>query len=375
MMGVGLAPFLVIAGSAVVVYALVGYSLLLLIWGRLAPKPIRRAPIEPTVSVLIPVRNGERWISAKLESVFALRYSRSKLQVIVISDGSTDGTAAIAAQFPEVEFLALPPGGKCLALNAGMARATGEILFFTDVRQPLHPECLANLVSNFADPTVGVVSGELVITSGDRQEHAHAGLYMRHEEWLRKQISKVGSVPGATGACYAMRRRLAVPLPADILLDDVYQPVSAYLQGSRVLLDGSAIAYDYPVNLGSEFRRKVRTLAGIYQIAYRFPALLDPRQSIWIHFLSHKLTRLMLPYAFLLILVASFFLPDPWRGPLLGAQALFYGLALLDFLLPEGFPLKRFSSLVRTFLTLLVASAAAGSIMFRSSRELWSERR
>lgn len=362
-------------GATFVFYALFGYPLLLLVWGRIRPRPIHRAPLHLSVSVLIPVRNGERYLRQKLESLFRLEYPPDLLQVIVVSDGSSDRSAAIAREFPSVTLIELTPSGKCAALNAAMARATGDILFFTDVRQPLHPACLANLISCFADPSVGVASGELVIMESDHHEHANVGLYVRFEEWLRKRISAVGSVAGATGAAYAMRRRLAVPLPEDLLVDDTYLPISAYFQGYRVILDGSAIAYDFPNLVVDEFRRKVRTLAGIYQIVGRFPRLFNPRYDISFHFLSHKFARLLLPYAFLLIAVTSFFLPAPWAAIALAIQGAFYALALLDFLLPQNFRLKRVPSLCRHFLTLLAASMAASSILVRSSQSLWRERR
>ncbi|HEX7023697.1 MAG TPA: glycosyltransferase, partial [Gemmatimonadales bacterium] len=304
-----MATLLFLVGACFIFYALFGYPLLLLLWGRVRPRPIARAPLFVPVTVLIPVRNGARYLREKLSSVFALRYPQDLLQVIVVSDGSTDESAAIAHGFPRVLVIERPAAGKCAALNAGMALATGEILFFTDVRQPLDPDCLANLVACFSDPSVGVASGELVLVKGDHHEHANVGLYVRFEEWLRKRISAVGSVAGATGAAYAMRRSLAVPLPENLLVDDVFQPVSAYFQGYRVILDGSAIAYDFPNRVGDEFRRKVRTLAGLYQIVGSFPRLFDPRNDIAFHFLSHKFARLLLPFAFLLVAVTSFGLP------------------------------------------------------------------
>jgi cellulose synthase/poly-beta-1,6-N-acetylglucosamine synthase-like glycosyltransferase len=364
-----------LVGAFFVFYFFIGYPLLLLVLGRVRRRPIHRAPGIYTVSVIIPVRNGERWMEAKLKSVFSLQYPREKMQVIVVNDGSTDRTAELARSFAGVEVLELSSGGKCRALNAALEHATGEILFLTDVRQPLDPQCLSQLLMNYADPSIGVASGELVITTGELMEHAQIGLYMRYEEWLRKRISEISSVPGATGAVYTMRRKLAVPLPEDCLLDDVYLPMAAYFQGYRVVLDGSAIAYDYPTRIEAEFGRKVRTLGGLFQIVGYYPRLLNPRYDIWLHFVSHKLSRLLLPYAFAWIAVSSWFLPDPWRWVVLAAQALFYGVALVDPWIPEGNVVKRLSSLVRTFVMLLAASVAAGSILFRPARTLWTERK
>lgn len=370
-----MALWLFVASTAFLFYFFIGYPLLLLALGRWCPKPTRRGAITPTVSVLIPVRNGEQHIAQKLQSVFALRYPRQSMQVIVISDGSTDRTVELARSFDGVSVIELPSGGKGKALNAGMAAAAGEILFFTDLRQPLDTDCLANLVSNFADPTVGVASGELVMRDAEGHVQQRLGLYTWYEEWLRKQISRVSSVAGATGAVYTMRRSLAVPLPADILLDDVYQPLAAYFRGYRVILDGTAIAYDVPARIDAEFQRKVRTLAGLYQVIYYYPHLFDPRYDIWLHFLSHKFMRLLLPYVFLTLAASSFWLPDPWRWAAIGGQAAFYGACLADTVLPRWFPLKRLTSLCRTFFVMVAASLMAARILFVPARTLWKERK
>src|ERR1035441_11060886 len=142
------------------------------------------------------------------------------MEILVVSDGSTDATGRIVGGFTDratIEFLDVPQGGKAAALNAALAIAGGEILFFTDVRQQLHPDSLANLIACFADPRVGVASGELVIRQGAGLEEASVGLYWKYETWMRKQLSRLDSVLGATGCIYAMRRQLASPLPEDTL--------------------------------------------------------------------------------------------------------------------------------------------------------------
>ena len=153
-------------------YTLAGYPLLLGLMARLRPRPVRKAPWQAAVSIILPVANGERWMAAKLECIRELDYPAELMEVLVVSDGSTDGTETVVREFmsrefavgecPRIRFLAVPKGGKASALNAALAQATGEILFFTDVRQELHRSCLANLVDCFADPAVGVASGELV---------------------------------------------------------------------------------------------------------------------------------------------------------------------------------------------------------------------
>lgn len=359
------------------VYVVFGYPILLGLLARFRARPIRKEPQLKTVSVLLPVRNGEPWIQRKLESILDLDYPKELLQIIVISDGSTDGTEAAVRSFASrgVELVSIPRSGKALALNEGMRRARGEILFFTDVRQNLDPAALRNLVACFADPRVGVASGELIILRGGTLEEANVGLYWRYEKWIRKCQSRLDSVVGASGCIYAMRAALAEPLHRDTILDDVNLPLHAFFRGYRVIFDESARAYDYPTSLGSEFRRKVRTQAGVYQTIGDYPALLGPRNRLWIHFVSHKLGRLLLPWAMLFAFVSSFGLPGMWRTAVLGAQAAVVALALLDMLLPERFPLKRLTSLVRTAMALLAASFFAGFFLLAPRRSLWQPTR
>jgi biofilm PGA synthesis N-glycosyltransferase PgaC len=360
------------------VYTLLGYPLLLGLMARWRTRPVRKAAWPATVSVILPVYNGEPWVAAKLESILALNYPAELLEILVVSDGSTDATASIVQGFTgrgKIELLALPRGGKAAALNAALERATGEILFFTDVRQQLDPDSLANLVACLGDPEVGVASGELVIREGAGLEEASVGLYWKYEKWIRKQLSRLDSVPGATGCIYAMRRHLAPLLPQGTLNDDMYLPLAAFFRGYRVVFDDAALAFDSPTMLASEFRRKVRTLAGVYQIVGSYPALLGPRNRMWIHFFSHKVARLLMPWAMLAAAVASFGLPAPWNAWAIGAGASACVLALLDVWLPAGFPLKRLTSPLRTFAVLMTASLCALAILFVPPRLLWRETR
>ncbi len=173
---------------------------------------------------------------------------------------------------------------------------------------------------------------------------------------------------GTTGCIYAMRRKLAAPLPPGTLVDDMYLPLSAFFRGYRVILDDSAVAYDFPTPLASEFRRKLRTLAGVYQVIGQYPALLSLHNRMWIHFVSHKLARLVMPWAMLTALLASVGLPPPWNAWAMGAQAAIYGIGAADVFLPEGAAPKRLTSPVRTFLVLMAAALCAISIFFMPAR-------
>jgi len=356
-----------------ILYVLVGYPLLLGWRARHHPRSVARGPFEPTVSIVIAVRNGGTFLEEKLRSVLALDYPREKIQVLVVSDGSTDQTDSIARQFESkgITLLSVPPGGKAAALNAGIAQASGALLVLTDVRQQLSPDSLRLLAENFADPSVGAASAELVIRKGDNLEEASVGLYWRYELWIRLRLSEIDSIFGATGAYYALRRELAVPLPPDTLLDDMYLPLSAFFKGYRLIVDPRARMFDYPTGIQSEFRRKVRTLAGNYQILQAYPQLLGPSNRLWLHFVSYKFARLVLPFALLALAGFSAGLPSPWNWWALAAQAGFLLLALCDLWMPDNSPLKRLTSPIRTFTVLMASALCAVSIFFLPSASLW----
>lgn len=359
---------------AFVLYILAGYPLLLLLLSRKFPRPIRRAANLKPVSVLIAVHNGEEFLEAKIRSVFSANYPRELLEVFILSDGSTDRTEEIARDIEGVKLIVLSRQGKASALNAGMAASTGEVLLFTDVRQELHPDSIRLLLECLSDPEVGVVSGALVIRDPSSHDEANTGLYWRYEFWIREKLSSLDSIFGATGALYAVRRELAVPIAQGSLLDDMYLPLAAFFRGFRCIVEPRAKMYDYPTALDTEFRRKVRTLAGNYQILRAYPQLLTPANRMWWHFLSYKFGRLVLPFALIVSLVSGILLPSPWWIPAFSAQVLFYGLAVLDYWIPGGF-LKRISSPVRTFVTLMGASLLAVLIFFVPSDRLWQQTR
>lgn len=356
-----------------IAYVLAGYPLLLGWLARRGPRAVRKQFTPRTVTVLLPVRNGGRWLAGKLDSLLGLDYPRELVDILVISDGSTDQSDAIALGYAAhgVRLLRVPPGGKAAALNAGLAEARGDILFFTDVRQPLDPASLRELVACLGDPEVGAASGELYIRSGNLAEEANVGLYWKYEKSIRRRQSQVDSLLGATGAIYAMRRELAVRLEPGTLLDDVELPLGAFFAGYRVVFEEKARAWDDPTALGAEFRRKVRTLAGNYQLLWHWPQLLRADNRMRLHFLSHKMGRLALPFALLAIAGSTPWLPDPLRLLAAGGQAGLYGAGAADLLIGEGNPCKRLTSPARTFLVMMGAAFCATSILFRPRGDFW----
>ena len=355
---------LLAAAAALALYIVAGYPLSLVLFpGRPGP-PVRKDPqFRTSVSVILAVYNGEAFIRRKLEALLALNYPRRLVQILVVSDGSTDATDRIVESFAGrgVELVRVPHAGKASALNEAMAHASGEILFFTDVRQKFHPDALAHLVANFADPSVGAVSGELRIPNpGFAGEQADMEAYWKYELWVRRLHSRIDSMFSATGCIYAIRRVLAAPIAPETLADDVMIPLGAFFRGYRVILDPEAVAFDYPTAEGKEFRRKLRTLAGIWQAHAWRPELFTRRNRMRRHFLSHRFARLALPWALLVLCGANLALPaGPQRSALLIVQGVTVALALLDLLIPKGSPLKRISSPARTFLAMNVAALAA----------------
>ncbi len=374
-MNAGTVIFLI--AVAFVVYVLAGYPLLLSIWARLFPRSIIKQFAPARISILIPVRNGRQWIRPKLQSLLASDYPHELIDILIISDGSTDGTNEAVESFgdPRVRLLALPPGGKATAVTHGLEVVNSEIVVLTDVRQLFDSQALRKLIACFADPAVGVVTGELIIRSGLSSEEHNTGLYWRYEKWIRRNLNRIDAMLGATGSIYAIRRSLAAAIPREILLDDVYLPFKASFAGYRIYFEDEAKAYDLPTSLQTEFWRKVRTQAGIYQIVRYFPALLWPVQRRFIHWCSHKMGRLLLPFAMLAAAVSSFWLPNPWKTIVLAVQAVFYGLALLDPVIREANPVKRLSAVIRAFLTLVAAALCAPVVLVLPAQRLWKETR
>jgi biofilm PGA synthesis N-glycosyltransferase PgaC len=326
------------------VYVYAGYPALLGVWAMLAPRRRSQAPSRslrllsgrdshlPGVSVIVAARNEAPRLPARIDNLLASDYPADLLQIIVASDGSSDDTAAVLAPYADrVELLLLPASGKASALNAAVDRARHPILVFADARQRFAPDAVSRLVRNFRQPEIGAVSGELMLAPSNSTIGAGMGVYWNYEKWLRRRESIVGSTLGVTGAIYAMRRELWQPLPPGTLLDDVLGPIRVVLRGYQVTFDSDAHAFDEaPADAEQELRRKMRTLAGNFQLVAQEPRLLVPGVNpVWLQFMSHKIGRLLVPYALLAIFATSAALaPTSWFFALVfGAQLLFFALA------------------------------------------------
>jgi poly-beta-1,6-N-acetyl-D-glucosamine synthase len=325
----------------IVGYTFAGYPLMLALAARVWRRPWRIGPVQVSVSIVIAVHNEEKTLSRRLEELTTLvRACGVRGEIIVVSDGSTDGSVAVAQAFASqgVRVIALAQNiGKAAALSHAFAEARHDVIVFADARQRWADDALARLLENFADPHVGAVSGDLVLEAAPRVM-AGVGLYWRYEKWLRRTESRIASQVGVTGAISAARRALLpTTIPPGTLLDDVYWPLWIAMHGCRVVHDERARAFDrLPDRPRDEFRRKVRTLAGNYQLLMLLPGSLLPwRNPVWPQWVSHKLLRLVVPWALLAMLASSACLAlesDTLYGGMFAGQALGYGLALLGLI-------------------------------------------
>ena len=291
----------------------------------------------------------------------------------MVSDASTDRTVELARRFEsdQVKVLELArSAGKSGALNAGVAAAANDVIVFADARQRFGDNVFAELTAVLADERVGGVSGELVIEPrGGSEVGEGVGLYWRYEKLIRRMESASGSVVGATGSIYAIRKRLYVPLPEHTLLDDFVVPMRIVLRGYRVVFERSARAYDISsATAAQEFARKVRTLAGNFQAVAIEKRLLDPfRNPVFFQFISHKLARLVVPYFCIAALASSGLTAGAFFRTLFALQLVFYCLGLLNLTVIGRTWIGVFTRVSWTFIV-LNAAAVAGFWVFVTGR-------
>ncbi|MGF1643279.1 MAG: glycosyltransferase [Thiotrichales bacterium] len=301
------------------IYTLVGYPLLINWVARFHAR--RDCELPPTtaelprVCVIIAAYNEAQTLERKLDSLSSQNYPTDRLSILVVSDGSTDGTVALLERnaWRARSLVTVERRGKPHALNLAAANANAEILLFTDARQPLGPDAVSTLVRALGLPEVGVAGGALSQRASATNEAENVGLYWRYEAWIRKSEARVHSTAGASGALYAIRAGDFTPLPEDTLLDDFETPIRILRKGKRIVLCEGAQAFDEVHHgVARERERKIRTLAGNYQAFARNPWLFNPLANpIWVQFISHKVLRLLIPYFFVMALVSAWLL-DGW---------------------------------------------------------------
>lgn len=324
---------------ALVAYAYAGYPMLAsLLSRRYGHAPYEGEPDE-SLTVVVAAYDEQARIAARVRDILAQDYPAGRLQVLVVSDGSRDDTARAADIDDErVRVIALPDNrGKAMAINAAMRHVDTELVAFTDVRQRFAPGSLRALAAPFCDPSIGAVSGELVIATNADGSGEGVGLYWRMEKRLRFDEARLGWLHGVSGSIHAMRRRLFRPMPPGTVLDDMWMPLQVIRSGHRVWMARTAIAHDRASgSIDEEFQRKLRTLAGNWQLVARLPWLANPLGNpVFFAWFSHKFLRLLVPWALLAALAASALAEGALYRTMFVAQLLGYGGALAGLVLPR----------------------------------------
>lgn len=314
-----------------------GYPMLMWAWSKLAGRRIRKDQgYVPMITLLIPAYNEADVIGRKLHNSLALDYPRDRLEIIVVDDGSTDRTAAIVREFPQVRLIQQPErGGKPAGLNRGFSVARGEIVVLSDASPDYEFNALRQLVRSFADPQVGVVVGDLLLWDAESAVAKPAGLYWRYESAIRRWESKVGSTVAVHGNMFAIRRDLYRPLPLDQVNDEFSIAMNVIAQGYRVVYEPEAVSYDdASATMRDEFHRRARINAGRYQALFNTGYLLHLDDRTRFQLFSHKLLRALSPVLMIITLISNVILfisaPIRWMVPLIG-QIGFYGAALFGW--------------------------------------------
>lgn len=324
-----------------------------------------------TFSLILTVHNEAGAAATRVKELLGLvRPSPPERELIVVSDGSTDGTVAAirAASDGSARIIELPVNvGKAKAMSIAASQAIGQILVFADVRQRWNPEAIDVLLQAFQDEQTGAVGGELMLEAADGVLQG-VGLYWKYERWIRQNESAVDSTNGLSGAISAVRRSLFDGVPDGIILDDVYWPMRVVKRGYRVRYTPGAVAFDrLPSSGAGEFKRKVRTLSGNFQLLAREPWILLPTANrVWMQFMSHKVLRLASPWLLLGALVSSALLGGALYGAAFIVQCVFYGIGISG-MISVRLGRTRVVSAVTAFL-LLNAAAAVALVMWITGR-------
>ncbi len=370
-------------------YSYLGYPALLWLLTRLSRERSTGKTLAewPTVSVVLAAFNEAPVIEARVQNLLSLDYPPDRLQVLVGSDGSTDGTSprVLGLGAPIVKLHDFPiRRGKASVVNDLISAAEGEVIVMTDANTFFSSDAVRELVAALQHlPAACAVVGELELLPGASGESAE-GFYWRYESWLKRLESRFGCVLGANGAIYAFRRDRYQALPSNAVVDDFLIPMLMQLRhGGKVFFVPEARAHEsVPDELSVEFRRRVRIGAGDWQALFLTWRLLSPLRGMQaVAYFSHKVLRWLGPWLLLLALLANALLVlRPFRSSvfrwLLGAQLGFYGLGIAAGLFKRIPLIGRLAGAVRHFLT-INAALWLGSFRFafRLQRPFWTTAR
>ena len=351
-----LLQYLFWGGLLIVGYTFIGYGIIVFLlnkWSRLwkkDPEQHNEANYQPAVTFVIPAYNEERWIEDKIRNSFELDYPAEKINFLVVSDGSDDGTMALVDNYPTPAGIQLrhfykpERQGKIAAVERIMPSINTPISIFTDANTMLNKAAVKNMVKHFANPKVGVVSGEKRISSSEKGAAAEVGegIYWKYESFLKNMDYQYYSVIGAAGELFAIRTELYEPIPRDSVIEDFYMTMTIASKGYRIAYSPDAYAMETgSSSVKEELKRKIRIAAGGFQSVFRLARLMNPFKygKLSFQFLSRRVFRwVVVPIALPIILIANILLAMSgsafFQGFLL-LQVLFYCFAFIGYLLEK----------------------------------------
>jgi len=327
---------------AVLIYAYIGYPLLLACIALLRRRPAAKPGYTPKVSVIIPAYNESASIKRKLDETLALRYPPEKLEIIVVSDGSTDATETIvnSCDDPRIRLVRLSDrAGKTHAQNEAVKFCSGEVLVFSDATARYDRDALGYLACHYADPSVGAVSGRYFYFDDLRTSPTEFGAitFWNYENVIKYFQSRISTLTGCSGCIYSIRRSLYVPLP-DNACSDLVEPLHVVAAGYRVVFEHRAVAYEETTNtIVNEFVMRVRVATHGLTGLLNGVGVVGFAKRPWITFqlISHKLLRWAAPFCLLSVFLSSALLAgEPFYGWVFFCQLAFYSVGLVTLVLP-----------------------------------------
>jgi len=373
--------FLFAGSMLLLIYTFLGYPLLLKFLVKNTEKNSSpTASIElPNITILLCIYNGSKILSERLSNLLTNGYPREKISIVVVSDGSTDEPNKVldALSLSNVKLIHYPENqGKSYALNIGLQHVKTEIVVFADIRQYFLGDTILNMVNYFECSKVGAVSGNLVIEKDENNKQSEPGLYWRYEKWIREKESELYSLIGVTGAVYAARMSSIPTIPSNTLLDDMFVPLSMIKEGYVVKFVKNAIAIDVSSSsIEEEYFRKIRTLAGNFQLLSLCPWLLSPiNNPVFFQFFSHKVLRLLMPYCLLITLATALLSSSVYLYAFGCFQLVAYGYSFACYFAKSSSVKLPLSSPILSFCSLNVAAFMAGwKYYFSPVKSLWKK--
>lgn len=362
-------------------YTFIGYPVLLLMAAIFYHNRVKKSYITPKITIVVTVHNEVSNIENRINNLLSQNYPKDLLSILVVSDGSQDNTVDIARGFDPrcVQIMEIKERvGKAEALNRAIPLCRTDIVILADARQRFDENAVKELVANFSDERVGAVSGELCFETADKTGVGEGlDFYWKYDKFLRKNESKLYSTVGATGAIYAIRKSLFKPIDSDVLLDDVMIPMNIVMQGYRCIFEPKAKAYDVISSTQEEEeRRKIRTIAGNFQMFFRYGNLLNPlKNPVWFQAFSHKFLRIIAPFFIVTLFIFNVLLAkNNILLAALGFQAVFYLCALSGYFTRKKKHQSKIFAIPYGFLMLNIFTIMASlEFIFRKPLNIWGK--